>query len=128
MNKQLLSLHHMMSKFGMHISEAPSNDVPPELFYDRLNMLEEELMELRTALAMEHKADTLDALIDLQVALSSLVVMLGYHKVFDEAFTRVHLANLQKERGTNAKREHLIVDLVKPDGWQAPNLEDLIGE
>ena len=52
----------------------------------------------------------------------------GMLEVFDEAFKRVILANCKKEIGQNQKRGSFQLDLVKPEGWTAPDLSDLVQE
>ena len=47
-------------------------------------------------------------------------------EVFEEAFERVMIANCQKEIGQNQKRGSFQLDLVKPKGWTAPDLSDLV--
>ena len=48
--------------------------------------------------------------------------ILGYD--FDEAWRRVHAANMKKVRAPSARSgSH---DVVKPPGWTAPNLADLV--
>ena len=41
-------------------------------------------------------------------------------------YERVTLANLSKELGALPKRGSFSIDLVKPEGWQAPNFIGLL--
>jgi len=43
---------------------------------------------------------------------------------FDEAWTRVHAANMKKQRGEGKRGGSY--DVVKPPGWTPPDLEDLV--
>ena len=44
----------------------------------------------------------------------------------DTAFRRVNAANAAKELGPLTKRGSFELDLVKPEGWTAPDLRDLV--
>lgn len=89
----------------------------------RVASMEEELDEFKEATC---KADELDALVDLLVFTLGTVERMGYADVLDEAFNRVMDANMAKRVGANQKRGSFELDLVKPHGWTAPNLEDLV--
>ena len=102
----------------------------------RIDFLQEELDEMRKAL-VDYQAgkvegvkaadDTVDALIDL------CVVAIGTLDAFDvkadEAWNRVHRANITKEVGIKASRPNPLglPDLIKPEGWVAPTHADNIG-
>lgn len=119
-----------------------------DLVLFRLNFLGEELRELGAALGVKVSvsclpvedvtsltgltrsqtlADALDALVDLSYVLLGTVLQLGLGRVYDEAWRRVHCANLLKVAGKKASRG-FAKDVVKPSGWQAPDLKDLIGD
>jgi predicted HAD superfamily Cof-like phosphohydrolase len=68
----------------------------------------------------------LDALVDLVYVALGTAVMHGFD--FDEAWRRVHAANMQKVRATMAEESarSSILDVVKPPGWKAPDLSDLV--
>lgn len=91
----------------------------------------------------------LDGLVDLLVVLLGTVHLMGFYKksefctimssngpvlikndyeqqytIFEEAFIRVFNANMQKEVGTT--KRGCSIDLVKPEGWKAPDLSDLV--
>lgn len=93
----------------------------------RVKAFREETREFAVATTL---ADQLDALVDLQVFLLGTVDRMGLTEVFDEAFTRVMAANMQKEVAglTKKSKRGFKRDLVKPEGWVAPNLTDLVGE
>ena len=90
----------------------------------RLNFLEEEMNELKNATNAD---DAVDALIDL------CVVAIGTLDLFkvnaQQAWRRVHMANMAKEVGVKASRPNPLglPDLVKPEGWTAPNHSDNVG-
>lgn len=76
----------------------------------------------------------LDAAVDLGYVLIGTARFSGFHnQLFGEdrmtiAHQRVHQANLRKARGTlitDSKRGS-IYDVIKPEGWISPNLDDLV--
>lgn len=62
----------------------------------RINLLAEELDELKEALANNDTLETLDALIDLQYVLDGAFISFGLHHVKDAAFEEVHRSNMSK--------------------------------
>lgn len=62
----------------------------------RINLLAEELDELKEALANNDTLETLDALIDLQYVLDGALISFGLHHVKDAAFEEVHRSNMSK--------------------------------
>ncbi len=62
----------------------------------RINLLAEELDELKEALANNDTLETLDALIDLQYVLDGAFLSFGLHHVKDAAFEEVHRSNMSK--------------------------------
>ena len=62
----------------------------------RLNLIKEELQELEEALEARNKVEVLDALCDLLYVVLGAVIALGYAKIFNQAFNRVHVSNLSK--------------------------------
>ena len=72
--------------------------------------------------------EALDALVDLEYVLAGTILFFGMDRIFNEAFDRVHTANMQKEKVNHvneSKRDH-ILDIKKPAGWKAPTFEDLL--
>jgi len=70
--------------------------------------------------------DKFDALIDLVYVALGTAHLHGFN--FDEGWRRVHAANMTKRRARkreDSKRESTY-DVVKPEGWVAPNLSDLV--
>lgn len=114
-----LDNYHMHDKFGFHeaIGQMDSQKLRTMLAF-RLKFLQEELDEAKNAKSSE---DIVDAMIDL------CVVAIGTLDSFDvdaqEAWNKVHDANMAKERGINPNRPNPLglPDLVKPEGWTAPS-------
>jgi predicted HAD superfamily Cof-like phosphohydrolase len=70
--------------------------------------------------------DQLDALVDLVYVAIGTAYLQGFD--FNEAWRRVHEANMKKVRAlreVDSKRGS-IYDVIKPPGWEAPNLRDLV--
>lgn len=143
---EVLAFH---DKFGQ-----PYDGPPRMLSYEeaafRINFLLEEVTELADALGfkvlsavhikplvstvdgltVEHApvepaakrlAAALDALVDLDYVTKGTVLLMGLGAAYGEAFDRVHQANLAKERAPTGTFK-----IVKPSGWQAPDLTDLV--
>jgi predicted HAD superfamily Cof-like phosphohydrolase len=112
----------------------------------RLALITEELHELAESCEFSEPVDALDALVDLRYVLDGTVIAFGFHKCvktgravdnswdgrvqafapcFDEAFRRVHDANMAKLH--DGKPVHNETGkVIKPPGWVAPDLSDLI--
>lgn len=67
----------------------------------RIDLIQEELDELKDGIKIKSKLDTLDALCDLQYVLSGAIIELGFIDIFNEAFNRVHESNMSKFCKTN---------------------------
>lgn len=128
MFQDVLQFHR---KFGFHIPLKPKS-LSGELRTVKRNHLIEELAEYSNA---EHglkrpkniRVKELDAIVDLIYVALGVAVLSGYNK-FDEAWKRVHAANMKKKRAkkrSESKRGSKF-DVVKPAGWEAPVLEDLV--
>ncbi len=62
----------------------------------RLNLLEEELRELRTAIEDQNLIEVADALCDLQYVLSGAILEFGLASRFKRLFEEVHRSNMSK--------------------------------
>ncbi len=75
----------------------PSPDIgDPKTNELRINLLAEELDELKEALAQGDIVETLDALIDLQYVLDGAFLSFGLHDVKEIAFAEVQKSNMSK--------------------------------
>jgi predicted HAD superfamily Cof-like phosphohydrolase len=89
----------------------------------RVVLMQEELNEYIDATTVE---DKFDALIDLVYVALGTAYLMGLP--FEDGFKEVHYANMNKVRATkesDSKRESKL-DIVKPPGWVAPNLKQLL--
>lgn len=109
-------------KFGLTYA-GPPRRLPDDLATFRSGFLQEELNEYNAAFT---KVDQLDALVDLVYVALGTAYLQGFD--FREAWRRVHAANMLKVRATHASQSarNSTADVVKPDGWQKPNLIDLV--
>jgi predicted HAD superfamily Cof-like phosphohydrolase len=112
-------------KFGLAYNEGP-RQLPTELKEFRIKFLLEELTEYVSASFNENKAEQLDALIDIVYIALGTAYLQGFD--FAEGFKRVHEANMKKVRATEASQSlrKSTLDIVKPKGWQVPDLTDLV--
>lgn len=115
----------MHTKYGVNAKVREFDEDKLRKFLEfRISFLQEELDEMKTA---KNADDVVDALIDL------CVVAIGTLDAFDcdsnEAWDRVHTANMAKEVGIKASRPNPLglPDLIKPEGWTAPTHAGLEG-
>lgn len=134
-DKQILSLDMIpahfadVEEFHEHFDieyYGPTRRLPNDLQEFRFARLQEELNEYYDA---ANAVDMLDALIDLVYIVYGTAHLHGITaEAWNEAWRRVHEANMKKERVKNASEsKHLHqADIKKPEGWQPPYLEDLV--
>lgn len=93
----------------------------------RINLLQEELDELKEALANDDPQETLDALIDLQYVLDGAFLSFGLQAVKELAFDEVHRSNMSKlgEDGKPIRREG-DGKVMKGPNYFAPDLGKFI--
>jgi predicted HAD superfamily Cof-like phosphohydrolase len=116
-----LDNNEMHDKYGFHESAAQmDSEKLRKMLSFRLKFLQEELDEAKSATSAE---DIVDAMIDLcVVAIGTLDI---YNVDSQEAWNRVHHANMTKERGIKPERPNPLglPDLIKPEGWVGPSHE-----
>lgn len=95
MEQRLKSLEKFHKAFKL-----PYNKKLHEITYEdvklRINLIQEELDELKKAAQVAHWEEVLDALCDLEYVLLGTVVQFGMQDVFQEAFEAVHKSNMTK--------------------------------
>ena len=102
-------------KFGHLVHDTPVHLTQRKL-KERIECMQEELDEFKTAVANQDLAEQADALIDLVYFAKGTANMLGLP--WEELWADVQRANISKVAGVG-KRGHL-VDCVKPIGWRPP--------
>ena len=92
--------------YGLPVEGAP-NIADEKTNALRINLLAEELDELKEALADGDLVEVLDALTDLQYVLDGAYLSFGLHDVKMAAFNEVHRSNMSKlgEDGKPIRRE-----------------------
>lgn len=89
---------------------------------ERIEFMQEELDEFKTAVETQDLVGLADALIDLVYVAKGTAVMLNLP--WNVLWAEVHRANMDKVRGST-KRGHA-VDVTKPAGWRAPVHDDIL--
>jgi predicted HAD superfamily Cof-like phosphohydrolase len=125
------SVIEFRTKFGLPIPSEPTPISPSELLH-ALGCLQEELIEFETHVNgyiiepnQTDDAGMFDALIDLVYFAVGIGIRRGWD--FEEGFGRVHVANMLKElAGSKANKRQSSTDLIKPQGWEPANLDDLV--
>lgn len=133
-------------KFDLHYNGAPRL-LPQELQRFRERFLKEELKEYQTATVRasnalhpplpmfrdtatfeEYLADMLDGLVDLVYVALGTAYLHGFD--FNEAWRRVHEANMEKVRATSEResKRSSMYDVVKPPDWEPADLSDLVAD
>lgn len=101
--------------------DGPSASLSDEEEKFRMAAMLEELTEFVLAKDVEEKYD---ALLDLIVFAAGTLERMGLE--IDAGLREVVKANLEKELGPGTKRGGFQLDLIKPSGWQPPNLKPLL--
>ncbi len=111
-------------KFGLEYKGGPRM-ISPELFEFRSNFMMEELREYVEAMGRGDATGALDALVDLTYVVLGTAYVHGFD--FNQAWERVHRANMRKVRAARPEdsKRGSGFDVVKPPGWEPPDLTDL---
>ena len=98
-----------------------------ELVNFRTSFLVEELAEYTQAITKGDSAAALDALVDIvYIALGTAWL---FNLPFEKAWNEVQKANMSKIRTkSKSKKRGTSFDVVKPKGWIAPDIEQIIEE
>lgn len=120
-------IHDMQTKYQTR--EWVNNN--PDKYFQFLNFradfLQEELDETKRAIMAADPEEVVDGLIDLCVVAIGTLDAFGIdaHKAWDEVLK----ANMAKEPGVKESRPNPLglPDLIKPEGWKAPNHKDNYG-
>jgi predicted HAD superfamily Cof-like phosphohydrolase len=104
------------------LSDAKTNQL-------RINLLQEELDELKEALAAGDAVGALDALTDLQYVLDGAYLSLGLHEVKYTAFAEVQRSNMSKlgENGRPIRRPE-DGKILKGPNFTPPDLQAVVDD
>ena len=119
------AIEEFHTKFELPKAETPTF-LPKEVSSFRVGFMNEELDEYVDALALHDMEMALDALVDLVYVVLGTAYLHGFD--FNEAFRRVHEANMKKVRVKNAgeSKRGSTYDVRKPEGWTPADLSDLV--
>ena len=114
-------------KFGFKKNDTISIPDDNELVNFRTSFLLEELAEYTQAITKKDTAAALDALVDIvYIALGTAWL---FNLPFNRAWDEVQKANMSKIRTkSKSKKRGTSFDVVKPKGWTAPDIEQIIEE
>ncbi|MBI1300482.1 MAG: hypothetical protein GC137_02390 [Alphaproteobacteria bacterium] len=90
--KQVQEFHET---YGLPVKDTP-DITDPKTNALRINLIAEELEELKEALEQGDMVETLDALIDLQYVLDGAFLSFGMQHLKEPAFNEVHASNMSK--------------------------------
>lgn len=126
-NKLMNDIQDFHWKFKLPSSPQP-RQLPLDMASFRIAFMEEELAEYIQAYNDCDLEGQFDALIDLVYVVLGTAHMQGLP--FNEGWDRVHEANMKKMRAADASdsKRRSTYDVIKPEGWVAPDLSDLILE
>lgn len=125
MNKFLKDIRDFHQKFGLGYSGTPRHLSTEEAEF-RSQFHFEEAGEFLEGVVELDKAKQLDALVDLVYVALGTAYRMGLP--FDKAWDRVHAANMSKQMAANSSesKRGFHLDVVKPEGWAPPVLDDLV--
>jgi len=111
-----------------HVPVLDKPKLPKDRVEMRLNILEEEVQELREAVEAGDIVEVLDALCDIQYVLDGNFLEFGLHKLKQAAFSEVHASNMSKlgEDGQPILREDGKV--LKGSNFFRPDLAQFLEE
>lgn len=129
MKKQMIDIAAFHEKFGLTY-QGPPRPLGEEMHEFRYGFLMEECKEYHLGYQVSNLELQLDALIDLAYVLFGTAYLHGFTpEQFEEAWNRVHTANMKKVRASDVSESSRgsTLDVVKPEGWEAPDLSDIVG-
>lgn len=103
-------LNHVMDfhkLFGAYIWDKPH--IPDAKTCElRISLLQEELNELKEAIASKDLVEIADALADIQYVLSGAVISFGFHDIFADLFDEVQRSNMSKASDTMEEAQETV--------------------
>lgn len=120
-------IHDMQTKYQTREWVDQNGDKHVQFLNFRADFLQEELDETKRAIMAGDPEEIVDGLIDLCVVAIGTLDAFGVdaYKAWDEVLK----ANMAKEVGVKESRPNPLgmPDLIKPEGWKAPNHENNYG-
>jgi predicted HAD superfamily Cof-like phosphohydrolase len=116
-----------MRMLGLPIlGDGPAALPVDDLFHFRLELIQEETLELVRAYRKSDLVEFADAIGDLLYVVYGLGHASGLP--MDRIFAEIHRANMDKKRSDGTGKRFSKIDAEKPDGWRPPNLKDIIDD
>ncbi|MFB1004949.1 MAG: nucleoside triphosphate pyrophosphohydrolase family protein [Candidatus Poseidoniaceae archaeon] len=126
MNPMVTSLLEFNEAFDIPKLDRPGLGTE-EMIELRIKLLREEVEEYAEAARAGDMVEVLDALADIGYILAGTIINHGMQHIYDDAFNEVHRSNMAKVvDGKVIRREDGKV--LKPEGWQAPQLAQFLDE
>lgn len=126
MTHTLKCVREFHESFDLPVKAEP-DIADPKTNLLRINLIAEELEELKEALAAGDVVEVLDALTDLQYVLDGAYLSFGLHGVKHAAFDEVHRSNMSK-LGADGKPIRRPEDgkVMKGPGYFKPDLSQFV--
>ncbi len=114
--------------YGLPVESVP-NITDEQTKQLRINLLAEELDELKEALEQNDVVEVLDALTDIQYVLDGAYLSFGLQGFKESAFNEVHTSNMSK-LGADGKpiRREGDGKVLKGPNYMPPNLKNILDE
>ena len=126
-NSWVRDIEAMQDKYGIKdwMEDPENKDKLKDFMAFRLEFLKEEFEETLQAFKDKDPEELIDGHIDLCVI--AIGTLLAFGVDAQEAWDRVHKANMAKEVGIKPGRPNPLglPDLVKPEGWESPSHQGL---
>ena len=120
MEKELADVLICHMKFHLPIGMGGPRFFSPNNLQKRVDFIQEEFDEFKEAIAGRDLEKAVDALIDMTYVIKGTAVMFGISpQCWDDLWTEVHSANMQKE-ASGVDDYHF--GLKKPAGWVPPRI------
>jgi len=113
--KQTFDFH---SQFNVDVLASPAMPAPARSAL-RVNLLQEELNELKEAIASNDLVEVADALADIQYVLSGTALEFGMGACYKELVDEVHRSNMSKAAKTEQEAQETVEHYRNKDGTEA---------
>ena len=123
MNNYIEKVADFHKIFGAPILDTPQ--IPPEDRATlRVSLLQEEINELKEAIANNDLVEVLDAFLDIQYVLSGAILEFGMQDVFNDGFNEVHRSNMSKACSSEDEAKQTLEHYKEKDGTEGYYKQD----
>ena len=123
MNNYIEKVADFHKIFGAPILETPQI-APIERAKLRISLLQEEINELKEAIANNDLVEVLDAFLDIQYVLSGAILEFGMQDVFNDGFNEVHRSNMSKACSSEDEAKQTLEHYKEKDGTEGYYKQD----